>query len=372
MTAPLDSFRLLVAADDALQADLAGAPEAFTETALAMARRHGLALDAADLAPLLAPDPMGMLLHEPPPLRRDRWLAPGWLPYRFTGDGVDWADFSNVDLDGDFYTAAARTALARPLNRLLRCRTGLDDFLRGPPEGLRAPDGFIFHMSRCGSTLVARLLAALPDSYAANEPEPLDALLRAAGTAPEEIQVAALRAMVGALGRRPSRRWFLKLSAWPALALPLFRRAFPDVPWLFVHRDPAAVLASQLTMRGTELEPAITSPALYGIDPATPLSEEDYCAMALARICEAALAADGGLFVGHEDLPEAFYSRILAHFGIGADEADRAQMDRIADLHAKHPGQPYRPDTAPIDPAIRAAADAHLAPIYARLRAVRG
>ena len=379
MTEPLDSLRLLVAADPALLVELAAAQglDAFLAAATDIAGRDGLALRAADLAPLVAPDPLGLVEQGVPPLRCTGWPSLDWLPWRLAPDGggltaVDWAEFGGVPLDGAFHHAAVRDALARPFNRLLRCRMALGDFLRGAPADLRAPDGFIFHMSRCGSTLVARLLAALPDSYAINEAAPIDALLRASAGAADAVRVAALRTMVGALGGRPSGRWFVKLSAWPVLELPLFRRAFPDVPWIFVHRDPAEVIASQMRLPGPELDPLLTPSSLYGIEDGGALPEEVYCAMALARLCEAALAAEGGLFVDHADLPEAFVSTILPHFGIGADEVPRDRLQEIASRHAKHPDAPYRPVRAPIDPAIRAAADAHLAPLQARLRAVRG
>jgi hypothetical protein len=371
VTVPLDSFRLLVAADDALQTALAGTDD-FAGTALAIAALHGLALEAADLAPLLAPDPLGLVALDPPPLLRRGWPPPGWLPYRVSPDGVDWADFGGIALGSGFYTGAVGAALARPLNRLLRCRTGFDDFLRGPPEGLRLPDGLVFHMSRCGSTLVARMLAALPDSYAINEAGPVDALLNGSRGAPDQWRIAALRALVGALGRRPSRRWFLKLAAWPALDLPLFRCAFPDVPWVFLHREPTAVLASQMAARAPELDPLITPPAALGLAPDTAQSGEDYCAMALARICEAALAADGGLYVDHEELPDAVFSFILPHFGIAGEEGVAHALHELPRWHAKHPGRPYRPETTVPDPAISAAVDAHLAAIHARLGAVRG
>jgi hypothetical protein len=371
VTAPLDSFRLPVAADDALQAKLAAADD-FSEVALAIAARLGLALEAADLAPLLAPDPLGLVALDPPPLLRRGWPPPGWLPYRLSQDGVDWADFGGIPLDGGFFTGAVGAALARPLNRLLRCRTGWDDFLRGPPEGLRQADGFVFHMSRCGSTLVARMLAALPECYAINEAAAVDTLLNGSRAAPEEWRVAALRALVGALGRRPSRRWYLKLAASSALDLPLFRRAFPDVPWVFLHREPAAVLASQMAARAPELDPAITPPAALGLAPDAATTGEGYCAMALARICEAALAADGGLYVDHAELPDAFFTFILPHFGIAAGEGEADALRELPRWHAKHPGRPYRAEAVVPDPAIGAAVDAHLAAVHARLRAVRG
>lgn len=378
MTAPLDSLRALAAADPLLMGELAAVPDeadTFIAAAIAIGRRHGLTLSADDLAELVAPDPIFMVHRTVPPLRRGDWPPPGWLPYAIAPDAgslaVDWADFGPEALDGRFQTEAVRTALARPFNRLLRCRTGLAEFLHAAPGGGRAPDGFVFHMSRCGSTLVARMLAALPGAYCVNEAEPVDALLRAAGGAPAEVQVAILRAMVGAFGRRPSRRWFVKLSAWAALALPLVRRAFPEVPWIFLHRDPEEVLASQMITRAPELVPGFTPSHLFGIADGEALAEETYVAMALAGVCEAALGADGGLFVDHAELPDAFFSRILPHFGIDGEVARRDVPAGIVQAHAKHPHLPYRPAAATTEPAIQSAAEAWLAPLHARLKAVR-
>lgn len=380
MTNPLDSLRTLIADDDALRAELTAheCDDAFLAAAGAIARRHDIALPPEDLAPLTAPDPLGLLRLESPSLLRREWPPCGWLPYQLSTDSdgslaVDWADFSGLALDGRFFASVTRQALARPLNRLLRCRTGLDDFLRGPQEGLRAPDGFIFHMSRCGSTLTARLLAALPDTDLISEAEPLDAMVHLArdAKAPDEWRALALRTMVAALGRRPSGRWFVKLNASHALALPLFRLAFPETPWLFLYRDPAQILASQMAERGAELTPEIVPSLLYGIPDGTALPGEVYCARVLAALAEAALAADGGLMVDHAALPHAL-SAILPHFGIEPDHAKSRPLREVAGRDAKRPDAAYRPGGAAVTPAIRAAADAWLAPLHARLLAVHG
>jgi hypothetical protein len=63
------------------------------------------------------------------------------------------------------------------------------------------PAGMIFHLSRCGSTLVSRLLGTLPGVVVVSEPAQLKALL---GLAPDEIEDATLiklvRLVIGALG----------------------------------------------------------------------------------------------------------------------------------------------------------------------------
>lgn len=376
--APLDRFRILLAGDEALQDEFARheAGEAFVAAALALAARHSIALEPAQLAPFVAPDPLRLARFDPPALRKAAWPPRAWLPIQ-AADGVDWAHFAGAPTGPSFFANAVRRALARPFNRLLRCRTGLDDFIDRAPDGLCEPDGFIFHMSRCGSTLVGRMLAALPGTALVSEAAPLDAVVRLAMRAdwPEARRIAALRAMVGALGRRPSARFVVKLNAWHALALPLFRAAFPLVPWLFLYRDPAAILASQMAERGTELTPEIVPSRLYGIENGTDYPAEVYCALVLERIGAAALAqkdSGGGLFVDHEDLPGAVAYAILPHFGIAPDEAISAAMAPVAGRDAKHPARPFTARAAAIDPRVRAAADAHLAVTHAGLKAVHG
>jgi hypothetical protein len=372
--AALDRFRAMLAADEAPQDALAQheAREAFVEAALALAGRRGIALAPGDLEPFVAPDPLQLARFDPPQVRSAAWPPREWLPFQ-VADGVDWAHFAAAPTGPSFFANAARRALARPLNRLLRWRTGLDDFIDNAPDALRAPDGLIFHMSRCGSTLVSRMLGALPEAAVVTEPAPLDSIVHLAlrGDWPEARRIAAVRAMVGALGRRRAGRYFVKLNAWHALALPLFRAAFPAVPWLFLYREPAEILASQMKERGTEMTPEIMPSRLYGIDGGTGLAGEVYCALVLERIAKAALSeSDGGLFVDHADLPGAVAGAILPHFGVGPGEIGHASLDSIAGRDAKRPARPFAATRPAIAPEVRAAADAHLAAIHAGLKAV--
>lgn len=45
-------------------------------------------------------------------------------------------------------------------------------------HGSLAPRGFVFHGSRCGSTLLSQMLAALPENRVISEPPALDEILR--------------------------------------------------------------------------------------------------------------------------------------------------------------------------------------------------
>ncbi|MEJ0043359.1 MAG: hypothetical protein WDM81_14575 [Rhizomicrobium sp.] len=318
----LGRFRGAVLADAGLQDVLQafGDRDAFIRHALVLADSCGLRLEPEDLRRALRDDPLGIA----------RWSAAapsdavpqaGWLPVNVLpvqGElCVDWAYFGPRALDDPFYEDSVRRALSRPLNRLMRHRSRLSD-LPGLPA--RPPRGFIFHMSRCGSTLVSRMLAGDPRNVVISEAAPIDAVVRLDTGGDGPLHAALLTAMVGALGRRrmpEQAHCFVKLDSWHTIALPLFRRAFPDVPWVFLYREPGAVLASQMNQRGIQTVPEYLPPSLFGLAPGDTRSPEDYCARVLARTCEAVLApfAQGrGLLVNYDQLPDALWTAIPAAF----------------------------------------------------------
>jgi hypothetical protein len=382
----LDRLRALVLADERLQAALAPIeePAQLAGRVLALAAANGIALEAGDVTPLVGPDPVGMFrLSDPVPMQAS-WPSPAWRPvalFALPGGGaaVDWAHFAGASLSEPFFGLSAVRAERLPFNRLFRYRTRLEDFVAGGSgESWAPPAGFIFHMSRSGSTLVAQMLAALPGSLVISEAPPLDAMVRVACGATSSLDPAdALRAMVGALGRRGagSDPAFVKLHFWHALALPLFRRAFPTVPWLFLHRDPVEVVVSQMRSRGAEMMTGMVP--MLGIGPDAPAEEQ--IAAALEGVCAAALdaaASGGGLFVDHADLPGAVFSHVLAHFGVDPGAEGRAAMAAAAVRDAKAPIRPFAPDARikqrEASAQVRRAADLHLAAVDQRLKALGG
>jgi hypothetical protein len=392
--AGLAGFVALVLADATLQARLGviERPDAYIAETVAIAAAHAIALDADDLAAIRAairPDPLGLGRWLPSPVTRDRWPAQGWLPARavqgtLPGDppGFDWAWFGPQSLDAPFYVEAVQRFASRPFNLMFRTRTSLADLVAGA-EAAAAPAGFIHHMSRCGSTLIARMLDADPAHVVLSEPEPLDVVVRWAMTsgAPLDDQVAALRAIVAALGRDRSgetRRVFIKLDSWHVLALPLFRAAFPDTPWVFAYRNPVEVLVSQRRERGIHTVAGMLPVELLDIAGGPGMAADHYAALVLKRMGEAVIEhwpLGGGLLVDYADMPVAIIDRIAPHFGFAPDPAQRAAMAAVAMRSAKAPGQPFTSDTAAkhraATPEIEAAARSYNAPVHARLTILR-
>ena len=229
------------------------------------------------------------------------------------------------------------------------------------------------------------MLAALAQNVVVSEAGAVDAVMRAgfnhAGT--DDERAGWLRALVCALGQRrhvAERHYFVKFDGWHTLQLALVRRVFPEVPWLFVYREPLEVMASQLRRPALWLQPGNLPPQLLGLDTAAAfsLSPEDYCARVLARICETALQhADEGrvLFVNHRQLPEVLTDSVLSFWRVAYTAEEIAAMRQTAQFHAKEPEVRYVNDgdakRRGASAAARGAAERWVTPLYERLEALR-
>lgn len=378
VTGSFDTFQQAVLADETLQVELDATicADTFVERALQAARGLGLDLDRDVLRPRS---------RGPVQQSSNSWAPDGWLPVALTEHAglmvVDWARFGDAPADTSFYSDAVASANYRPFNRAIRHVTALDAFVAAAPAEPVAPlAGLVFHMSRCGSTLVSRMLGGLEAAISLSEPGPLDAVVRFALTRPDlplERHVALMRAMVAALTRPRGgeRRSFLKLDSWHVLALPLFRAAFPSVPWIYLFRDPAEVLVSHLRMRGYQTVPDLMPDGLYNAIGEASSGPEAQCASILAQYHKAAieaLATGEGIAVDYAELPAAFERRIVPHFGLSLSDSERPCVAARGARDAKFPDSRFVPDgktkQREAGAAVSAAAVRYLSASHAALR----
>ena len=259
--------------------------------------------------------------------------GPGGLPYALSTRGgracLEWMDVDEVPMDEPFFDDAARVCLRNPLTRFTRRRAPLDGAVAGPP-----PAGFIFHMSRCGSTLAGRLLHAAGWRVVSEASAIGEAIL---GNAPQ------LRQIVNAF--RGGGPHVVKLDAWHIHRLARIRDEFPETPWVFLFRDPAEVLVSLMRSPGRHSLPGSLAPEVVGLAPEDILLPRvEWTVRVLAEICRAAAGHRGGLFVDYRRLPQAVENTIAPHFGLALNDAQRTRMREAARVDAKQPATPFTQD----------------------------
>lgn len=310
---------------------------------------------------------------------------PAWMPLRiqFSRDGpstVKWQHTGTTRFTHPFYADTMSAVAENP-----RCTTTLTELEHLAQQlPARPPDGFIFHISRCGSTLVSRMLAALPQHLVLSEPSPLNDILWPEDPAalPDESRRAALLESIVRIltGQRPENgHTFIKCDAWHLLDLPLFLRVFPNVPVAFVYRDPLEILVSHQRQRGAQMVPGFLDPDRLGVpvwNPAT-TTLDAFTAQVLARLMDSALThlPPHALLLNYAQLPSPGLAALLTHFRLPVTPAGHAAMIATAATHAKHRGLPFTPDSAArqaaADPSLRALAATHTADLYHRLESRR-
>jgi len=303
----------------------------------------------------------------------------GWVPCAIRTDtsppAVEWCDVGTNAFTEPFFSDTVQRALRRPA----RPKTTPIETLveRCATHPCVPPTAFIFHTSRCGSTLFAQMAAALPHTIVISEAPPVDHVLRA--PAPESDRVEWLRALLAALGQRrgsDARHLLVKFDAWHIVDLELVQRAFPAVPCVFLYRDPAAVVASQLRMPGLHMVPGLLDPSLIGLElPAVlQLRREEYIGRMLGAIYAAGLAcARRGqvALMNYAELPGGAATKLLGWCGLKSDDDIRERFDRVVQFDAKTPSLPYDGNrrtnaSAQEETAIRAACTL-IAPHYEQL-----
>jgi hypothetical protein len=309
-----------------------------------------------------------------------------WMPIAVTwtssGPVVEWCDFAGTSLTEPFFDHTVTWLLRHPARNLIRPLTDIETVARLAGAASGTPGGLIFHLSRCGSTLLSQMLAATTAQVVLSEPSPLDQLLTLRRTVPgipDSTWSAWLRALVQVMGRArgpgPSR-WFWKCDARHVLDLPFLTAALPGVPWLFLYRDPLEVLVAHRGQPAPLMVPGAWVPGMEALYSPPDTPPEEHIARVLAACCRAALTiSPAGLFMDYDDLPHTAWLRLQSHFNLQLTPEESARSLAVAARDAKNPAQPWQSDTgrrrAAATPEDHAAIARHFADLLPALHAAR-
>lgn len=287
----------------------------------------------------------------------------GWTPIAFRSrpePAIEWADLRAYPFEKPFFSKIISEWRAKPASKsewtTLAALEAFDDTLALDPCVI------IAHAARCGSTLLARQLAALEGGFLVSEP-PLLAPFFVHGLAGETVAYSKpdiLRRLVRALGRVRSaheRRFVLKLSSAMTCFLPLLRSAFPRTPIIWLHRDPRQTIASELRSPGRWLG-------------AAPSGAETIQRRVLHKHAVVWLAAVHNvdrqtLVMNYEELPEGAWTIAAPFIGVTPTMKDIRNMMRVARLHSHSETEIYTKRAGdPLPDGVEAQVLACLAPLY--------
>ena len=288
----------------------------------------------------------------------------GWLPIRLFVDGgtlwVDWCYRGDTRFTAPFFQDDVQRLLRAPFNMAYRRYTPISDLVNWAETATRGSHHaplkvLIAHASRCGSTLLSQMLAHQPTHVVMSEPPLLDTLVGIRARLPEVTHaqhLTWLRALVFALGQTPANETHLviKLDAWHVLQHELLRAAFPEVPWLFIYRDPIEIAVSQLEQRASYMVPGMVT-AMSAQTPtadAIAMGADSYIATVLGKIFSAGASVcseTGAQPLSYAALPQAVWGKLRPLLGLDDDAVTATALRATATRDAKAPSLTFAADT---------------------------
>lgn len=235
------------------------------------------------------------------------------------------------------------------------------------------PAGIIFHVSRCGSTLVLNALKAAERVVGVGEAGPFQVLMQAGrwATGHREL-LGPLTRVFACYQGGPTRNVIIKCAVEEIAALPALRKIWPEVPCVVLIRNPIEVIVSN-----AQRPPRWTSAELrkwFG-DPPPDLdfqSSADYIAWVTGQFCSAALAVvDSRCWVvDYASLSLDVVRRIARYFNLVFSGAGEQHFQEAFRTHAKS-RQVFTQDAEDkcnaATEAIKQAADKWVTAPYSRL-----
>ena len=241
------------------------------------------------------------------------------------------------------------------------------------------PAGFIFHVSRCGSTLLSNALRNIANNLVIAEADTINTLLLSLlkANSNKEQTEQLLRSLINWYGRNDTQKLFIKFSSWNTTLISLIQNTWPDTPVVFSFREPQAVIQSLLQKRAGWFsfynDPIVKSK--FTGDPH--LSFIHFILAIVKTTFENGLKACNTIFVDYGDQKLDNIRRMLSHFNIQPSATEWKMIQEKSDIYSKDNKQqklfhPRKTNTFPLPENIAAIIQTEIGPIYKQLQKMKG
>ena len=201
-----------------------------------------------------------------------------WLPYKFYYHHdqllIKWLYTGDKKFIEPFFDETILKCLSHPYNSKKFKPVSHNCMLEHWSKDLKhiKPTAFIFHVSRCGSTLLSQLLSLSPKNIVLSEVPFFDNLLRLPlqkTDLTENMSDTLFKATLCFYGQQRNemeRFLFIKTDSWHILFHERIRRLFPDVPFILLYRTPEDIVLSHHRKAGMHAVPGVIEPFLFGFN----------------------------------------------------------------------------------------------------------
>ena len=271
-----------------------------------------------------------------------------------TEDGLrcKWLNTHDKRLTEPFFDETyAKLRILDPKNRSQPYISDLEEMQREAQKlDAVSPVVIIFHISRCGSTLISQLFATSGRFIVLSEVPFFDDILRLPLSMPGFNEAAIPGYFSSALnfyGRKrdtDEEHVVMKTDCWHIFFHQELRKMFPDTPFVMMYRSPDEVLRSNLKKPGWQTIPELVDPRIFGL-PGMPdhYQRDIYTATIiekmLGKYLEVAQTDSNSLLVNYNEGAMPVLKKIAAFAKLDINKAELMVMEERSRYHSKDPGE---------------------------------
>ncbi|MEI2737919.1 MAG: hypothetical protein V9F01_03950 [Chitinophagaceae bacterium] len=282
-----------------------------------------------------------------------------WVPYKLSINDNEalarWLFLGDIKIDRPFFTDTISECQKLPYNSKFLKGLSSVDLMPEWATHLQSvtPSAFIFHISRCGSTLLSQLLALDEQHIVLSEVPFFDQLLRMQYQIPDTSLTSIneyLKSAISFYGQKRNgieKHLFIKADSWHIFFYERLRQLYPTVPFILLYRSPDEVLQSQQKRRGMQAVPGVVEFELMGIQEGEDniINLDLYFSKVMEKILvkftEVAEKDPLSLLVNYDEGMIPIIKRIAVFSGIELTDELTNKMEIRNQYHGKYPEQVF-------------------------------
>ena len=219
------------------------------------------------------------------------------------------------------------------------------------------PAVIIFHVSRCGSTLISQLFTTSDRFIALSEVSFFNDILCLpfSATGFDEAEIPGLfSSSLNFYGRKrfaAEEHVIIKADCWHILFYETLRKIFPEVPFVLMYRSPNEVLSSHLKIAGRQTVPELVDPRIFGLPGMPDVYQRDvYTATILekmlAKFLEVVETDHNCMLINYNEGALAVVKKIAAFANIMVSGEEIGIMEQRSHYHSKKPDEVFSKEPA--------------------------
>ena len=196
-----------------------------------------------------------------------------WIPYKLIEKDneiyFEWIYLADIKYADPFFDESIAKCKSHAYNsKQFKVVSTVENLIEWSNELISVElKSLVFHVSRCGSTMLSQSLATSSENIMISEAPIIDQILRSDLFSLEK-KTSLLKSVIKLLGQKrfpEQQHLIIKLDAWHIFKASYLRSIFPDIPFALLYRNPTEVLKSHQKMMGMHMVPNLLPSEIFGI-----------------------------------------------------------------------------------------------------------